>query len=183
MFYFINALTLSRIFFSPLILMPWWLEGAWTWYFASIAFIALSLTDFADGYLARRYDLTSNFGKFFDPIGDKIMVLFGMVILTVSKDISAYFILIILSRDFLINGLRSYAAGTGIVLAARPLGKYKATLQMVAIPLLLLPEDAFGLPTVFLGRISLILSVIFSLTSAVDYVLSFRKSSVDRQKT
>lgn len=180
MFYFINGLTLSRIILSPLILMPWYISADWTWYFASFIFICLSITDFVDGYLARKYDLTSDFGKLFDPIGDKVMVLFGMVILTVSKDISPAFILIILSRDFLINGLRSYAASVGKVIAARPLGKYKATLQMIAIPLLLLPQDAFGLPTVRLGQMALILSVVFSITSAFDYVLSYKKTSVDR---
>lgn len=180
MFYFINGLTLSRIIFSPLILMPWYVSGEWSWYFASFIFICLSLTDFIDGHLARKHNLTSDFGKLFDPIGDKVMVLFGMVILTVSKDISPAFILIILSRDFLINGLRSYAASVGKVIAARPLGKYKATLQMIAIPLLLLPQDAFGLPTVRMGQIALILSVVFSITSAFDYVLSYKKTSVDR---
>lgn len=180
MFYFINGLTLSRIVLAPLILMPWYFSGLWTWYFASVIFTILSITDFVDGYLARKYNMTSDFGKLFDPIGDKVMVLFGMVILTVSKDVSPFFILIILSRDFLINGLRSYAASVGVVISARALGKYKAALQMIAIPLLLLPEDSFGLPTVFLGRIILVLSVFFSITSAFDYVLGFRKSSVDR---
>lgn len=182
MYKFITALTLSRILLAPLILAPWVFSGDGAWYFSSFIFTILSLTDFADGYLARKHKLTSDFGKFFDPIGDKVMVLFALVLLTVDdlRAISPYFILVILTRDLLVNGLRAYAASSGVVIAARPLGKYKASLQMVAIPLLLLPIDALGLPTYAAGRFVLIISVFFSITSAFDYVLSFRKRSVDR---
>lgn len=181
LFYFINFLTLTRVFGAPLLLLPWFFEGDLIWVFVTFLFIFLSLTDYFDGMLARKYNHVSNFGKFFDPIGDKIMVLFALVLLMVSKDLSPYFLLIFMSRDLIISGMRSFAASSGLVIAARDLGKYKATLQMIAIPLMLFPEFMIDLPLSphFFGRIFLIVSVFLSILSAIDYFLGFRKLLVD----
>ncbi len=110
--------------------------GKSIWIFTSFYFGLLSLTDYFDGMLARKYQMVSNFGKFLDPIGDKVVVLFGLVLLTLSKDLNPGFLLIFMTRDFIIGGLRSFAAAEGVVISARALGKSKAALQMVAIPLL-----------------------------------------------
>lgn len=183
MFYFISFLTLIRIVGAPLILLPWFIEGESIWVFASVYFGLLSLTDYFDGMLARKYKLVSNFGKFLDPIGDKVVVLFGLVLLTLSKDLNPAFLLIFMTRDFIIGGLRSFAASEGVVIAARALGKSKAALQMVAIPLLMLPEYFLPIPfsTFIIGESVLIVSLILSLVSGFDYFLGFRGHWVDRK--
>lgn len=182
MFYFICSLTLIRIVGAPLLLLPWWKDNDYVWAFVSVYFGLLSLTDYFDGMLARKHNMVSNFGKFLDPIGDKIVVLFGLVLLTVSKDLSPFFLLIFMSRDFIIGGLRSFAAAEGVIISARALGKSKAALQMVAIPLLLFPENILPLPLpiVFIGKCVLIVSLILSVVSAFDYFLGFRGHWVDR---
>lgn len=174
MFYFICFLTLVRIIGAPLILLPWWIEGEWVWIFSSLYFGLLSLTDYFDGMLARKFNMVSNFGKFLDPIGDKVVVLFGLVILTLSKDLNPAFLLIFMTRDFIIGGLRSFAAAEGVVIAARALGKSKAALQMVAIPLLLLPDNIIPIPTFIIGECVLIVSLILSVVSALDYFWGFK---------
>lgn len=185
MFLIISFLTLSRIIGAPLILLPWWYDSQESWIFVSLYFGLLSLTDYFDGALARRYNMVSNFGKFLDPIGDKVVVLFGLVILTVSKDLNPGFILVFMTRDFIIGGLRSFAASEGVIIAARALGKSKAALQMVAIPLMLFPEYLIPIhfSTFIIGEIVLIVSLILSIVSAFDYFLGFRGHWVDSSKS
>lgn len=185
MFYFICFLTLVRIIGAPILLLPWWIEGEGVWIFVSVYFGLLSLTDYFDGMLARKYNMVSNFGMFLDPIGDKVVVLFGLVLLTISKDLSPGYILIFMTRDFIIGGLRSYAAAEGVLISARALGKSKAALQMIAIPLLLLPEYLIPIPFSMsvIGELVLIISLILSVVSAFDYFLGFRGHWVDRVKS
>ena len=185
MFYFICFLTLVRIIGAPLLLLPWVLDGEWVWVFVSLYFGALSLTDYFDGMLARKYNMVSNFGKFLDPIGDKVVVLFGLVLLTVSKELSPMYILVFMTRDFIIGGLRSFAAAEVVIISARALGKSKAALQMVALPLLLFPENLLpiDLPITFIGKSVLFVSLILSVVSAFDYFLGFRGHWVDRTKS
>ena len=139
-------------------------------------FIGLSITDFFDGRLARKYNVESNFGKFFDPTGDKILVLFALVILTHFKAANPAFLLILLSRDILIGSLRSFAAAEGTVLAARPLGKFKTTCQMVAIPMMLAP-GLFGWPWYEWGSWIMWLACGVSIVSIIDYGLQLKKWS------
>lgn len=185
MFYFICFLTLIRIVGAPLLLLPWWIEGEGSWVFVSLYFGLLSLTDYFDGMLARKYNMVSNFGKFLDPIGDKVVVLFGLVLLTVSKELNPMYILVFMTRDFIIGGLRSFAAAEGVIISARALGKSKAALQMVALPMLLFPENIipFNFPITFLGKCVLFVSLILSVVSAFDYFLGFRGHWVDRTKS
>lgn len=178
MFYFICFLTLARIIFAPVLLLPWWYDTDSVWIFVSLFFALLSLTDYFDGMLARKYNMVSNFGKFLDPIGDKVVVLFGLVLLTMSKNLNPAFLLIFMTRDFIIGGLRSYAAAEGVVISARALGKSKAALQMVAIPILLFPDNYFSLPLFFIGKLVLVISLVLSLVSALDYFYGFKNHKV-----
>lgn len=169
-------LTLSRIVGAPILLIVFIFPQAWAWWFVTFLFIVLSVTDFFDGKLARKYNVVSNFGKFFDPTGDKILVLVTLVLLVHFKDASPFFLLILLSRDILIGSLRSYASADGIVLAARPLGKLKTTLQMIAIPCMsapplhLLPFSLYNL-----GNLVLWLACIVSIVSLLDYFYQLKK--------
>lgn len=184
MFYLISFLTLIRIVGAPVLLLPWWIEGDGVWLFVSLYFGLLSLTDYLDGMLARKYNMVSNFGKFLDPIGDKVVVLFGLVLLTISKDLNPAFLLIFMTRDFIIGGLRSFAAAEGVVISARALGKSKAALQMVAIPILLFPESVLTLPfsLTLIGEIVLVISLVLSVVSAFDYFLGFRGHWLNKEQ-
>lgn len=166
-------LTLSRIVLAPLLLTVFLSDTAPVWAICTFLFIALSITDYFDGKLARKYNVVSDFGKFFDPTGDKILVLVSLVILYHFKHISPFFLLILLSRDILIGSLRSYASSQGIVLAARPLGKIKTTLQMIAIPLLMFP---YGFAFFFeIGLFLLFAACVVSIISLIDYSLQLKK--------
>jgi len=167
-------LTLSRIVGAPLLLIVFIVDEPWAWWAAMFAFIGLSITDYFDGKLARKYGVESDFGKYFDPTGDKILVLFALVILLHLKNANPAFLLILFSRDILIGSLRSYAAASGIVLAARPLGKIKTTLQMVAVPMMLAP-GLFGWPWFEWGEWILWGACVISIVSLVDYGLQLKK--------
>ncbi len=130
---------------------------------AGIVFVLASLTDFADGYLARKNDIVSNFGKFLDPVADKLLVMTSMIMLSGRPGslLPAWLVCVILARDLLIDCLRMMAAKKGIVIAAGPLGKIKTTLQMLAvIALLFLPET--------LNIISLILIILMGLMTVIS---------------
>lgn len=167
-------LTLSRIVGAPLLLLVFFINTPTAWWFVFFIFIALSITDYFDGALARKYNVVSNFGKYFDPTGDKILVLFALVILVHFKGAHPAFLLILISRDIIIGSLRSYAAASGVVLAARPLGKIKTTLQMVAIPMMMAP-GLFGLPWFLMGTWILWGACLISIVSLIDYSLQLKK--------
>ncbi len=170
-------LTLSRIVGAPFLGLVFFLNEPLAWWFSAALFIALSITDYFDGMLARKYNVVSNFGKFFDPTGDKILVLFALIILLHLKNLDPYVVIILLCRDIFIGTIRSYAASTGLVIAARPIGKWKTGFQMVAIPLMLAPVDQiFFIPTFLAGHILLWLAAALSIWSLIDYSLILIRS-------
>lgn len=130
-----NMLTLLRVILIPLIVL---LIGLNSFVAAGILFIVASLTDFLDGYLARKYNLITDFGKFLDPVADKLLVLTAMIMLcTKSADLTvtfpAWLICIVVARDLMMDGLRMIASSKGVVIAAGELGKIKTTLQIIAV--------------------------------------------------
>lgn len=100
---------------------------------ALLVFVAAAVTDFLDGYLARKHDLITNFGKLMDPLADKVLMCAGFVLLCELELIPAWIVIVILTREFLVTGLRLLASAEGLVLAAESLGKYKTTIQIVTI--------------------------------------------------
>ena len=142
---------------------------------AAAIFIIASLTDFFDGYLARKLKLVTNFGKIMDAIADKVLVCGALILLTEARRISAVLTLIIIAREFLISGLRVIAASEGTVIAAGKTGKWKTATQMTAIILFLFfdPKNpASAMPTVLavIAHIMLYTSVVLSIWSAYEYV-------------
>jgi CDP-diacylglycerol--glycerol-3-phosphate 3-phosphatidyltransferase len=130
-------------------------------------FALASLTDYFDGYIARKYNLITDFGKFMDPLADKILVMAAMVYLVWLGDISPWVLIIVEGREFVIAGLRMLASQKGIVIAAGFWGKIKTVAQMLMI-LVVLP--AFDHPAAFLtGQILIYTCVALTLISAVDY--------------
>jgi len=130
-----NRLTFSRIMMVPLFIIFLELETRWSYLFALLIFIIASLTDLYDGIVARRLNQVTEFGKFLDPLADKILIMSAFVYLTVIKEIKipAWMVVVILSREFIITGLRTVAAKKGEIIAAHFSGKFKTTLQMISI--------------------------------------------------
>jgi CDP-diacylglycerol--glycerol-3-phosphate 3-phosphatidyltransferase len=163
-----NKLTILRVlmipFFVVFMLMNITAVDKWI---ALALFVAASLTDFLDGYIARKYNLVSNFGKFMDPLADKLLVGAAMICLVEMGRLPAWIVIVIISREFIISGFRLVASDNGIVIAASYWGKFKTVFQMAMIIVLIANLGGFfGMVETALIWISLILTVV----SLVDYV-------------
>ncbi len=170
------ALTYSRAFVAPVILgilMSGWSSAGWV---AAILFMIASLTDWLDGYLARRFAVESNMGRFMDPIADKILVLGAIVMLLAMGRVDPVMVFLFLARDIFIGGIRSVAAANNLIIAAKPFGKWKTALQMLAIPCLLVYEPLFGIPIADIGYYGLWVSVGLSLISGAEYTAGYYRS-------
>lgn len=168
--------TVGRIAAVPLIVALMWPDRLYWNIAAAILFILASTTDYFDGYYARKYNAVSNFGKFMDPIADKILVTSILVMLLSIDKIDAWMVIIILARDNFIGGIRSVAAADQIIIAAKPAGKWKTAMQMVAIPLIIIGPIDF-LP--YIEDIAygvLWISVILSITSGIEYYYGYLKN-------
>lgn len=156
--------------------------GAAAWIAAAI-FVIASLTDLLDGKIARKYNLVTDFGKFMDPIADKLLVCSGFICLVSLERIQAWMVILIIAREFIIGGLREVAADNGVVIAASYWGKFKTAFSMIAVGLLILIEDfhAMPIPEPFWTIINLTtqivvwVSVILTVISLVDYLVKNRK--------
>ncbi|MCI9123663.1 MAG: CDP-diacylglycerol--glycerol-3-phosphate 3-phosphatidyltransferase [Eubacterium sp.] len=166
-----NKLTMARVilipFFVFFLLAPYFPE--YGKYIATVIFIVASLTDLLDGKIARRYNLVTNFGKFMDPLADKLLVCSALICLVEMEQLSAWIVIIIIAREFIISGFRLIAAEQKIVIAASYWGKFKTTFQMLMIIVLILDFDheAFRVLGLILTYTALALTVI----SLADYLL------------
>ena len=134
-----NKLTMLRVVMIPVFLLVLFLAPEpMNRYIAVIIFIVASLTDMLDGKIARKYNLVSNFGKFMDPLADKLLVMSALVSMVALKDLAAWVVIVILAREFTITGFRTLAMEANIVMAASWWGKVKTTVQMIMIPVVLL---------------------------------------------
>lgn len=165
-----NKLTILRVIlivpFVLCLLLPG--LGSTGRYIAVAIFIVASLTDLADGKIARKYNLVTNFGKFMDPLADKLLVGAAMICLVETGELAAWIVVVIISREFIISGFRLVASDNGIVIAASYWGKFKTVSQMIMIIMLILnlSHPLYQTACVVITYISLILTVI----SLVDYV-------------
>lgn len=150
----------------------------WGW-IAALVFVAASVTDWLDGWLARKWNAQSNMGKFMDPIADKILVAAALIMLIPDGRIHPVLVLTLLARDLLIGGIRSAAAADMLIIDAKPTGKWKTGIQMIAIPAVLINTSIFDIPVSGIGVILLWVSVVLSLISGYEYVQLYFES---RQK-
>ena len=165
-----NKLTIARVIMIPffvffLLINP---ESTALRIIADIIFIAASLTDMADGKIARKYNLVTNFGKFMDPLADKLLVCSAMICLIQTKQLAAWFVIIIVAREFIISGFRLIAAENGIVIAANIFGKLKTVSQMIMIIILVANLNVTWLYVV--GQILIWVSLILTILSLVIYI-------------
>jgi len=188
-----NQITLSRILLIPLIILILSLPlnlGEWTLFkttlpvthgIAAIIFIVASGTDWLDGYYARKYHLITNLGKFLDPLADKLLVSTALILLVQLDLLAAWIVIIIISREFAVTGLRVVAASEGVVLAASPLGKIKTATQLIAITLLLLHNIPFQMLGIRIDLIMIYIALFFTILSGYDYFVKnkhvFKESS------
>jgi len=171
-----NLVTLLRIIMIPLLAIAFYLPVSWANVLVTVLFVAASLSDWADGYLARRFDQTSRFGAFLDPVADKLMVATVLILVTQSYDDTLITLsaAIIVGREITISALREWMSelGEGARLKVAMTGKVKTTFQMIALGFLLYREDLWVIPVALIGRIALIAAAVLTLWSMVTYLRS-----------
>ena len=166
-----NKLTVLRIIMVPFFVffMLTDVGGAANKWIALAIFAVASLTDLLDGKIARKYNLVTNFGKFMDPLADKLLVCSAMICLIPSGKLAAEIVIIIIAREFIISGFRLIAAENGIVIAANYWGKFKTASQMVMIILLILHFDNIA-AFVILEQIFIWISLALTIISLITYI-------------
>lgn len=179
-----NKLTLSRIIATPVFLffmMPGWFGQFWgldKWgrYAAAAIFVVASLTDLLDGMIARKYNLISEFGKFLDPVADKLLVTAALLAFIVTDNLSVWAVFIILFREFIVMGFRVVAVGQGVVIAADKYGKIKTVLQIIATVVILINDFPFSFFTDFpVGMAIMWAAVVMTIVSGVNYLVANAK--------
>jgi len=140
-----------------------------------VIFCIASFTDFLDGYLARKNNLITTFGKFMDPLADKVLVLAALMIMLESNKIPGWVVTIILAREFLVTGIRLVAVGENNVIAASKLGKLKTISQMIMIIVVLLNNYPFSLINIPMDTILIYIACILTLVSGIDYFIKNRQ--------
>lgn len=165
-----NKVTMVRLILIPVFVVAFYIYGT-SYNLAAILFMVASLTDALDGHLARSRNLITNFGKFVDPLVDKVLTMAAFIILVEAQIIPAWAVIIIISRELIITGFRTLAADMGITIAASMWGKAKTTSQMISLVLLLLHNDALNKFGIYVFYIAVILTVI----SGLDYLIKNKK--------
>jgi nicotinamide-nucleotide amidase len=167
-----NALTISRLVAIPILMALLLMRFPGHDQVAAALFIVFSLTDTLDGQIARRRGTVSDFGKFLDPLADKLFVLAVLIVLVQEGLVAAWVVVVIFSRELIITILRSVGAGQGRIIAAAPLGKTKTVMQIGAVTLLIL-QRPYPILAPFAG-IAVAVAVVFTLGSGLDYLWRFR---------
>ena len=171
-----NKLTMFRVilipFFVVFLLVDITPVDKWI---ALAVFIIASLTDMLDGKIARKYNLVTNFGKFMDPLADKLLVCSALVCLVAVDRIPAWMVIVIIAREFIISGFRLVASDNGVVIAASYWGKFKTTFQIIMICLMIADLAALQLLTAIVTWVAVILTVL----SLVDYLVKNKEVMKD----
>lgn len=171
-----NKITLFRVFLVPIFMLVLYSNFPNSQYIAAGIFIIASLTDTLDGYLARSRNLVTNFGKFLDPLADKILVSAALIALVGMGRIPAWTVVIIIAREFTITGFRVIAASEGVTIAASPLGKFKTITQLISIILLLFNNFPFSLMNLPMDYIMYYICIFFTIISGIDYLYKNRNT-------
>ena len=163
-----NKLTIFRVILIPFFVVFMLVDITSVDKWISLAiFIVASLTDLLDGKIARKYNLVTNFGKFMDPLADKLLVCSALVCLVAMAKIPAWVVIVIIAREFIISGFRLIASDNGVVIAASYFGKFKTVFQMVMICLMIADIEAIAILTEVVMWIAVILTVV----SLIDYLV------------
>ena len=169
-----NALTLLRIFLVPFLVVVLLTKFTGREYAGLAIFLVAAITDFFDGYIARKRNQMTRLGALLDPIADKLLISGAFISLVELQYAKAWMVVIIIGREFAVTGLRAIAAQQGVTIAASPLGKGKMISQVVAISLLILGHELGEF--LFIGNLALWVVMLFALASAVDYFVKFARA-------
>lgn len=162
-----NKLTMLRVIMIPVFVVFMLIDiTAYDKWIALGIFVVASLTDLLDGKIARKYNLVTNFGKFMDPLADKLLVCSAMIALIELGRIPAWIVIVIIAREFIISGFRLIASDNGIVIAASYWGKFKTTFQMIMVILMIADIEVLSIVTTVVMWIALILTIV----SLIDYL-------------
>lgn len=170
-----NNLTMFRVLAVPLLIVLLLFDNRPVGLLAAIVFSVAAITDYLDGYIARRYGLTSNLGKILDPLADKLLISTAFIMMIDLGRIPAWIVCIIIGRELAITGFRNIISGHGEDAAASMLGKYKTGFQIAAVIPLLIHYPYFGIDFNTVGSLLLWVALVFTLWSGVDYIVRFRK--------
>jgi len=180
-----TILTLARIVLLPVILLVFYMKTPWARPLCCGIFLVAAITDWLDGYLARKWNIESEFGAFLDPVADKLMV--AAVLILIVEDASSWWItvpaIVIISREITISALREWMANVGsrAKVAVSYLGKLKTTLQITALAMLLYKVDLFGLPIYNIGIVALYIAAALTIWSMADYLMAAFRPESSRQ--
>lgn len=175
-----NKLTILRVIMIPFFVVCLLLDkGMGTQIAALVLFAAASFTDYLDGHIARKHNLVTNFGKFMDPLADKLLVCSALICLIELGRLPAWVVIIIIAREFIISGFRLIASDNGIVIAASYWGKFKTVTQMAMIMLLIIHPQ--GTVFFWLEQILIYAALILTVVSLLDYILK-NKQVLTEQK-
>jgi len=169
-----NALTLFRIFLVPFLVVVLLTKFSGSEYAGLAIFLVAAITDYFDGYVARRYNKMTKLGALLDPMADKLLMSAAFISLVELGLARAWMIVIIIGREFAVDSLRAIAAQQGVTIAASPLGKTKTVSQVIAVSLLILSYELGEYK--FVAELSLWVVMLFALVSAVDYFIKFSRA-------
>jgi CDP-diacylglycerol--glycerol-3-phosphate 3-phosphatidyltransferase len=171
-----NTITLLRISIVPFLFILLLEPGEFWSLILAILFVIASITDFFDGYFARKYQMITTMGKFLDPIADKIIVNTAMILLIPIGRIPTWIVAITIIRDLIVDVIRSIASSEGIYIQASLLGKQKTVAQIIAVTALIIHYPIFGVDAHFVGTVILYIAFLFTIYSGIDYFIRLYKS-------
>jgi CDP-diacylglycerol--glycerol-3-phosphate 3-phosphatidyltransferase len=170
-----NTITLIRLSVVPFLFILLWSPGEFWSLVLAILFVAASITDLLDGYIARKYQLVTTMGKFLDPIADKLMINTAMILMIPIGRIPAWIVALTIIRDFVVDGVRSIASSEGLFIQASRLGKQKTLAQIIAVTALLIHYPIFGADAHRVGIIVLYFAFVLTVYSGTNYFIQFYK--------
>lgn len=183
MFNLANRITLIRVFFVIPIVALLYFEGPITCFLAALLFILASITDFLDGHIARRENMVTSFGKFLDPLADKLLICSVLIMFSALSWVPAWVTIVIVGRELAVTGLRAMAADEGVVIAADKYGKLKTVLQIIAVVPLLIHYPRFGLNVDAIGNFLLYIALVLTLVSGINYFAGFYRTWAEKART
>ena len=170
-----NTITLIRLSVVPFLFILLWSPGEFWSLVLAILFVAASITDLLDGYIARKYQLVTTMSKFLDPIADKLMINTAMILMIPISRIPAWIVALTIIRDFVVDGVRSIASSEGLFIQASRLGKQKTLAQIIAVTALLIHYPIFGADAHRVGIIVLYVAFVLTVYSGTNYFIQFYK--------
>ncbi|HOX14780.1 MAG TPA: CDP-diacylglycerol--glycerol-3-phosphate 3-phosphatidyltransferase [Smithellaceae bacterium] len=172
-----NSITMARISVVPFLFLLLASPGPfWSLVLAAL-FVLAAITDFADGFIARKYNMITTMGKFLDPLADKLIVNSAMILMIPIGRIDAWIVVIMIMRDLIVDGIRSIASSEGIYIQASILGKQKTLAQIFAVTALMIHYPFLGMDAHFVGTIVLYVAFLLTIYSGIDYFIKFYRGT------